>query len=91
MHVVGFEREKILCIRRWCDVQQVWLMLHFGRSPTSLRLPWEAGLWHKQLDSAAARWGGPGSLVGPEVTSEGEVTLICLPKAVWCLRTRAES
>jgi maltooligosyltrehalose trehalohydrolase len=81
MHVVGFEREKILCIRRWCDVQQAWIMLHFGRSPASLRLPWEAGLWHKRLDSAEARWYGPGSPVGLEVKSEGEVTLTLPPES----------
>ena len=91
MHVVGFEREKILCIRRWCDVQQVCMLLHFGRLPMSLRLPWEAGLWHKRLDSAEARWCGPGSLVGPEVKSEGEVTLTLPPESCLLFAHTTES
>jgi len=91
MHVVGFEREKILCIRRWCDVQQVWMMLHFGRSLASLRLPWEAGLWHKRLDSAEARWCGPGSPVSPEVKSEGEVTLTLPPESCLLFAHTTES
>jgi maltooligosyltrehalose trehalohydrolase len=91
MHVEGFEREKILCIRRWCDVQQVWMMLNFGHTPTSLRLPWEAGLWQKRLDSTEARWAGPGSAVGSEVTSEGEVTLISPPESCLLFAHATES
>jgi maltooligosyltrehalose trehalohydrolase len=81
MDVRGFERERALCVRRWCDEQQAWLILHFGRSPTTLRMPWEAGLWHRQLDSADVRWCGPGSLVGPTAASEGEVTLNLPPQS----------
>jgi maltooligosyltrehalose trehalohydrolase len=81
MHVLGLEREKLLCVRRWCDAQQVWVLLHFGRAPTSLRPPWSVGEWHKWLDSAEARWGGPGSLVAPEIKSEGEVTLTLPPES----------
>ena len=63
MHVLTFEPEKILGIRRWCDVQDVWIILHFGRSQTSVRLPLPVGQWHKRLDSAEERWNGPGSPV----------------------------
>jgi maltooligosyltrehalose trehalohydrolase len=91
MQVMGFEHEKILCIRRWCDLQRVWLILHFGGSPTSFRLFWEAGLWHKQLDSAEARWGGPGSLVGPAVASDGEGTLHLAPESCLVFAQTAES
>jgi maltooligosyltrehalose trehalohydrolase len=91
LHVLGFEREKILCVRRWCEVQEVWMTLHFGRSATSLRLPWAAALWHKRLDSAAARWDGPGSLIGPEVTSDGEVTLMLPPESCLLFSRTTES
>jgi maltooligosyltrehalose trehalohydrolase len=89
--VLGFEREDLLCIRRWCEVQQVWLMLHFGPSPRSLRLSWEAGLWHKVLDSAEARWAGPGTAVASEVTSEGEVTLQVAPESCLVFAQATES
>jgi maltooligosyltrehalose trehalohydrolase len=91
MHVLGFEREKLLCVRRWCDAQQVWVLLHFGRSPTSLRPPWSVGEWHKWLDSAEARWGGPGSLVGPEIKSAGEVTLTLPPESCLVFAHATES
>jgi len=81
MDVVGFEREKILYVRRWCEVQDVCLMLHFGRSQTSLRLPLPVGQWHKRLDSAEERWCGPGSPVGLAVESDGEVSLTLPPES----------
>jgi maltooligosyltrehalose trehalohydrolase len=91
MHVVGYEREKILCLRRWCDEQQVWLILHFGNTPATLRLLWEVGLWHKQLDSAELRWGGPGSAVDSALTSEGEVGLALAPQSCLVFAQSAES
>jgi maltooligosyltrehalose trehalohydrolase len=81
MRVLGFEREKILCAHRWCGTQDVWVILHFGRSQTSFRLPLPVGQWQKQLDSAEARWCGPGSLVSPEVESNGEVSLTLSPES----------
>jgi maltooligosyltrehalose trehalohydrolase len=92
MHVQGFERDKMLCVRRWCDVQEVCMLLNFGRTPTSLRLPWAAGLWHRLLDSTEARWAGPGSAVGPEeVTSAGEVTLMLPPESCLLFALATES
>jgi maltooligosyltrehalose trehalohydrolase len=91
MQVIGCERQRSLCIRRWCDVQQIWLILHFGGSATAIQLRWEAGLWHKQLDSAEAHWGGPGSLTGSTVASEGEVTLPVAPDSCLVFAQTAES
>jgi maltooligosyltrehalose trehalohydrolase len=91
MQVVGFEPEKSLCVRRWCDGQEVWMILHFGRVPTSLRLPWSMGQWQKMLDSAEARWYGPGSPVGSEVKSDGEVTLTLPPESCLLFSRTTES
>jgi maltooligosyltrehalose trehalohydrolase len=91
MHVVGFEPEKSLCVRRWCDGQEVWMILHFGRVPTSLRLPWSMGQWQKLLDSAEARWYGSGSPVGSEVKSDGEVTLTLPPESCLLFSRTTES
>jgi maltooligosyltrehalose trehalohydrolase len=91
MQVVGFEPEQVLCLRRWCEVQEVWLVLHVGRSPTSFQLPLAAGTWHKQLDSSDIRWGGPGSPLGSEVMSEGEVTLRMPPESCLLLARTTES
>jgi maltooligosyltrehalose trehalohydrolase len=75
MEVLGFEREKILCVRRWCEGQEVCMALHFGSSQSSFRLPLPVGQWQKWLDSAEERWCGPGSPVGLAVESDGEVSL----------------
>ncbi len=79
MRVVSFERAEILCVRRWCEAQEVWMILHFGRSSAAISLPWSVGQWHKQLDSATERWCGPGSLVDAVVESDGEVSLALPP------------
>jgi maltooligosyltrehalose trehalohydrolase len=81
MHVLGFESEKVLFFRRWCDEQEACIVAHFGRSPTSVRVPLSAGLWRKQLDSADRRWHGPGSPTSEAVDSKGEVSLTLPPEA----------
>jgi maltooligosyltrehalose trehalohydrolase len=90
MDVLGFEREKILCVRRWCEAQDVWMMLHFGPSQTSLRLPLPVGQWHKRLDSAEERWCGPGSPVSLEVESDGEASLTLPPESCLLFAHTAE-
>jgi maltooligosyltrehalose trehalohydrolase len=90
MEVVGFEREKILCIRRWCEAQSVCLMLHFGHMHTTLHLPLPMGRWHKRLDSAEERWSGPGSAVEHEIESDGEVSLTLSPESCLLLAHTAE-
>jgi len=91
MDVLGFEREKILYVRRWCEVQDVCMTLHFGRSQTSLRVPLPVGQWHKCLDSAEERWGGPGSPVGLAVESDGEVSLTLPPESCLLFAHTAEA
>ena len=90
--MLGFEQEKILCIPA--------LVRGAGRlhDPPLRRLAYvfstaltEAGRWHKQLDSAEERWGGPGSLVGLAVASEGEVTLPLPPESCLLFAHTAES
>jgi maltooligosyltrehalose trehalohydrolase len=91
MQVLGFEAEKILYVRRWCAVQEVWMMLHFGRAPTSLQSPWSSGHWQKRLDSAEQRWGGPGSPVGSAIAPGGEVTLTLPPESCLLFARTTES
>jgi len=90
MDVICFEREKTLCIRRWCEVQGVCMTLHFGHTHTALRFPLPIGRWHKRLDSAEERWSGPGSLVGLTVESDGEVSLTLPPESCLLFAHMAE-
>ncbi|RPJ20679.1 MAG: DUF3459 domain-containing protein, partial [Planctomycetaceae bacterium] len=81
MRVLGFSPMGVLAIQRCCEAQEVWMILHFGRSHTSIRLPWSLGSWEKKLDSAEERWCGPGSLAHAAVDSDGEVALTLPPES----------
>jgi len=75
LEVEGLERERALVLRRWSDSEETEAIFHFGGAEVSLNLPLPRGRWHKLLDSAAARWNGPGG-GGPEtLDSEGEISL----------------
>ena len=54
------EAQRWLTVRRWRDVDEVWICMNWNPeaiAPTSL----PTGLWEKLIDSAEARWQGPGS------------------------------
>ncbi|GIX47331.1 MAG: malto-oligosyltrehalose trehalohydrolase [Candidatus Tectimicrobiota bacterium] len=80
--VVRHERARALSVRRWHDGDEVLLLLCFGSAPASLTVPLPAGQWHKRLDSATARWQGPGSPLPEVLHSDGEVTLTPAPQSV---------
>lgn len=52
------DAERVLLLRRWSSADEVLIVLHFGDRPAGLELP--PGAWRKLIDSADARWGGPG-------------------------------
>jgi maltooligosyltrehalose trehalohydrolase len=84
LEVDGFERQRVLVLRRRCDAEEAGAIFHLGRAGVSLNVPLPRGRWQKLLDSAASRWNGPGS-AGPEtLDSEGEVSLT-LPPWSWLL------
>jgi len=73
MDVVTMEREKILLVRRWKGLEEWAMVFHFGKKKASHPVPLPAGRWTKRLDSAEARWRGPGSLVKEEIdVSKGD-------------------
>jgi maltooligosyltrehalose trehalohydrolase len=75
----GFERERVLVLRRRSDSEEAGAIFHFGKAEVALNLPLPRGRWQKLLDSAASRWNGPGN-AGPEtLDSEGEVSLTLPP------------
>jgi maltooligosyltrehalose trehalohydrolase len=84
MEVSSFETKQVLCIQRWChepEAQEAFVVLHFGKSPTSLPLPVPVGQWQKQLDSADERWHGPGGSTAVGVDAEGQGSLLLAPEA----------
>lgn len=55
------DQQKVLWVRRGGNGRATALGLNFHDRPAFLRFPWPAGLWEKLVDSAEARWRGPGS------------------------------
>jgi maltooligosyltrehalose trehalohydrolase len=78
--VSGFEREKVLLIRRWTEAQQAALVFHFGKERQDMGLPLPPGIWKKRMDSSEARWHGPGSAVPDTLASEGSARLRLSPQ-----------
>jgi maltooligosyltrehalose trehalohydrolase len=81
MEVIGFEREKVLIIRRWKGNEEVIIIFNFDDSRRSIDLPIPAGNWGKQCDSEDESWGGKGSLIPELLSSEGQITLVLNSKA----------
>ena len=60
MEVALFEKERALFILRRDGSARTAAVFHFGDVPAVLPLPLPGEGWEKVLDSADARWGGPG-------------------------------
>ncbi len=65
--VRAVDGSKTLAIRRWSDVDETLLLLHFGSEPISADGLLPVGQWTKLLDSSDERWLGKGNLVPTEV------------------------
>jgi maltooligosyltrehalose trehalohydrolase len=81
VEAVTYEKEKVLCVRRWSDDSEVIAVFNFGELDTSVRVRIATGAWRKELDSADKQWNGPGSLLPETVDSQGELTLSLNPMA----------
>jgi maltooligosyltrehalose trehalohydrolase len=82
MEVWGLEKQRILLIRRWCQDEEMVIVLHFGHEQGSALLPLLPGRWLKQVDSAEERWRGPGGFAPEELQSDGEAKLTLPPKSL---------
>ena len=75
LEVNGWEREKVLFVRRWCEGSEVFLAFNFSDEVFTILLPVPVGTWHLRLNSAAGQWGGS-DFKSPETThSGGEASL----------------
>jgi maltooligosyltrehalose trehalohydrolase len=87
MEVIGYEKPRVLFIRRWADEQQIFMGFNFCDERMPICLPVPSGRWRKQFDSADERWRAgahPGAYAEPTpelLISEGELTLPLSPNA----------
>lgn len=78
MEVVPFEKENALVVLRRNGSARTTAVFHFGDVPAVLTLPLPGEGWEKVLDSADARWGGPGG-AAPERPDPGG-GIVCAPR-----------
>lgn len=69
-------------VHRWSQGHDVLLLFHFGETPRTVLAPLESGVWTRRLDSADARWRGPGSSLPERLESSGDATLLLAPHSV---------
>jgi maltooligosyltrehalose trehalohydrolase len=81
MEALGYEAEKVLCVRRWSDDEEVLLIFNFSQTRATVTLPVSEGVWHKRLDSAAEAAPEGGSPLPRELISDGRCILALNPMA----------
>jgi maltooligosyltrehalose trehalohydrolase len=80
LDIVGYEKEKVLFIRRWHGKSEVCIILSFNAAPVSLALPIPVGYWNRRVDSTEERWQGRGSALPVQLESDGAMTLALSPR-----------
>lgn len=63
MRVIARENEKVLQIERWEGHDRTLLIANFNTTPQTVPTELAGPGWRKLLDSAEARWRGPGTLL----------------------------
>jgi maltooligosyltrehalose trehalohydrolase len=79
LEIKGFEPQKLLFLRRWAEEDEVVMVFNIGDAETSIKVPFPAGHWRKQLDSAEEQWRGSGSSIPNRISSNGECGLTIRP------------
>jgi maltooligosyltrehalose trehalohydrolase len=75
LDVIGYDKEKVLLVRRWAGKSQVFAIFNFSEANVSMAFPVSAGNWRRRIDSSGGRWLGNGSQVPEELRSHGKVNL----------------
>ncbi len=81
IEVLGYEKERVLWVRRWSGQHEACMAFHFSPAPNLLHLPFPKGHWQKRLDSEEERWQGSGSSLPQTLLSDGRVSLTLAPQS----------
>lgn len=82
--VICSDQPPAIVLHRFFEGQHAAVILHFGQTADTLRVPLPEGIWRKALESADTRWLGTGALVPDQLTCDGELVLRMEHKSV-CL------
>jgi maltooligosyltrehalose trehalohydrolase len=72
--VVAFESKNCLMLKRWEGEETVICLMNFSKSPQTISLEQEKSTLRQLINSADARWNGPGDQASPEVPGK-EISL----------------
>jgi maltooligosyltrehalose trehalohydrolase len=81
MEVRMWETERLLAVRRWSAGSEAVAVFNFAAEPRQVRAPLSPARWTTRVDSADARWAGPGRTAPPEIDSDGAIALTVAPTA----------
>jgi maltooligosyltrehalose trehalohydrolase len=90
MEVTGYERAKVLMLRRWSPVDEALVIYNLNAVTASVTIPVIPGGWQKRLDSADDRWNGPGGALWNRVVEAGTMAFPLPPHSFILLATRRE-
>ncbi len=79
LEVFRVGRQRIGCIRRWNDTEDICIVFHAADTPVYVPVPLPAGSWKKVINSAEEQWGGSGSAIEDTIDSDGEVAMELSP------------
>jgi maltooligosyltrehalose trehalohydrolase len=84
---------RTLWVHRWAGQDAVVVLLHFDGEAGAPQVPLPPGRWRKVLDSAARRWGGPGSEAPATVQVEpgGAARIMLAAHSALLLRRAADN
>lgn len=88
IEVHSSERNGSLCMRRASGKDEIMMMFNFGNHAADFGADVPPGKWGKLLDSAEARWMGPGNDI-PRAFSAGKVSMPIQPKSFCVLKRTA--
>ena len=77
--VVTYEDERVLFLRRTEGKHEAFVVYHFGQNPATITLTLPAGVYQRVLDTAEARFDGPGPRMPEQIQSMGTTRVTLSP------------
>ncbi len=72
MNVEVYEKERILLVHRWSNIDEAFGVFRFGADSGEARLSVPEGRWEKIMDSWEKKWEGPGSVFPEKLASDSK-------------------
>lgn len=87
MNLHAYQKERVLVVEYSKASRRSVVVFNYSGRMAEMEVALAVGCWRKRLDSASARWGGPGGEVPEEVRSKGGVKLRLPARSVLVLES----